>query len=130
MSKLTLDRFYALLTPFMELLEKEMNEETERLFPNSLNKMGIAEGRRGYNEIGFDEGGKRFVRVWQNNGQKSVRYFVEKETGIIFGAKGWKAYNPNHEYGTLETITEWNWGGYYATSKSGKTSMVPKNLRK
>lgn len=118
--------FYALLETFKTTLEKQMNEKAGTV----LNKIGTDHGRRGYNEIGHDDTGKRFVRVWTMDGGKSVRYFVEKDTGIIFGAKGWKAYNPNHEYGTLETITEWDWSGYYAKSLTGKPSLVPKAERK
>lgn len=122
--------FNALLDTFKNTLENQMNTRAEAEFPR-LNEMAKAEGRRGYNEIGHDEGGARFVRIWTDNGgQKSVRYFVEKDTGIIFGAKGWKAYNPVHEYGTLETVNEWDWSDYYAKSLTGKTSLVPKTDRK
>jgi hypothetical protein len=118
------------LIAFMSLLETEMNADIERRLP-TLNESAKKDGRRGYNEIGHDESGKRFIRVWANTGsQKGVRYFVEKETGTIFGAKGWKAYNPNHEYGTLDTITEWDWSDYYAVSKTGKSSLIPKAARR
>lgn len=113
------------LIAFMSLLEIERNS----VVGETLNNLGKQEGRRGYNQIGCDSSGHRFVRVYSDTGQKAVCYFVEKATGIIFGAKGWKAYNPVHQYGTLDTTSEWNWSGYYAKSKTGKNSLVPKTER-
>jgi len=79
------------LTEFMNQLEIAMNS----VAPDSLNALGRDAGRRGYHQIGVDPG-RRFDKVWAYHGQKSVRYFVEKATGIIFGAKSWKAYNQPH----------------------------------
>ena len=58
-----------------------------------------------------------------------VKYFVHKPTGRILGAAGWDAKNFNREYGTLDTINEWYWGGYDAVSKNGKDTLVPKKDR-
>lgn len=119
--------FYTKLAVFMALVEQQRNVNSSE----SLNALGQKEGRRGYHEIGFDEGGSRFVRVWDNTGQKSVIFFVEKDSGIIFGAKSWKAYNPNREFGTLDTINEWDWKKYGdAISLTGKSSLVPKAARR
>lgn len=122
--------FYALLDVFVQRLEKEMNEDIDKRFPGS-NGREILRGRRGYHEIGYDDG-NRFARIVNhaNNGQTFVKYFVEKNTGIIFGAKSFKIYNPNHEYGTLTTLDEYDWGGYYAARKDGKPTLVPKALRR
>lgn len=120
--------FYALLDSFIKLLEKERNERTAAVHPG-LNERALEAGRRGYQHMGFDEG-ERFVRVWKEDGQQGVCYFVEKDTGIIFGAKGWKAFNPNNEYGTLYTINEWAWGEYYAVSKNGLKALTPKWCRR
>ena len=112
-------QFYALLDPFIKLLETERN--------------GIAAGMRRYEHIGYDEG-DRFVKVWRSDtlpiSSRSVSYFVEKRTGIIFGAKGWKAFNPNNEYGTLHTINEWDWSDYYGVSKKGLKTLTPKWCRR
>lgn len=85
-------------------------------------------------EVGVDNIGNhgRFYKIWDQNltgSNRSVRYFVEKSSGIIFGAKSWKAHNPNHQYGTLDTIGDWDWSGYYAAHKEGKPSLVPKTKR-
>lgn len=126
---LTKSEFYALLDVFLKRVETELNEDTAKRH-GILNESAIKDGRRGYHEIGYDEG-QRFVKVWDNNGaQRFVKYFVEKATGIIFGTKSWKAYNPNHTYGDLTTIDEWNWGGYRGESKKGIDSLVPPSMRR
>lgn len=120
------------LAAFCLLLETEMNAETERSFGATgnypgLNAGAIERGFRGYNEIGCDFGG-RFVRVWTANGNdsKSVRYFVEVATGIIYGARGWKAYNPVRAYGSLDTTAAYSWGGYYAVPRDASVpTLVP-----
>lgn len=139
--------FAAKLEAFRDRLEKEMNAETERRhgrkpgedYPG-LNGSAIKNGRRGYHHIGIDKPGPRFIRIYDESGtdipkpphklQKSVRYFVERETGVIFGASGWKAYNPVHQYGTLETLDEYEWGDYYGKRKDGASTIVPKAARR
>lgn len=120
--------FVTKLAAFLALLEREMNEEvkTNHLI---LHENAIKAGRRGYHHIGH-EVGKRFIKVYTEHGQKSVRYFVDRETGVIFGAASWKKYNPNREYGTLDTINEWDWSDYYAVSKQGMGTLVPKDYRR
>ena len=44
----------------------------------------------------------------------SGRYMVEHATGIIYGIKGYGKVHKSHRYGTLDTIHEWQWGGYRA----------------
>jgi len=118
---ITLADFYTMLPVFIQKLADERNEKINREMPT----LGPT-----YHNCGYDEG-SRFVKVWDTqHGQKFVAYFVEKATGTIFGAKGWKMYNPNHEYGTLATMHEWDWSDFYAKHKEGKTSMVPKALRR
>lgn len=118
----------AKLEAFCKLLEDEQNQRASTQYP-SLAADAISKGRRGYVHTGYDEGG-RFWKVWRESGQKSVAYFVERDTGIIFGAKGWKAYNPARAYGTLDTINEWDWSEYYGVSKTGQSTLVPKGERK
>ena len=120
--------FYAKLDVFIQRLQDERNADVAKRHP-SLDESAKKEGRPGYHIMGYDEGG-RFVRVWAESGQKFVCYFVEKDTGVIFGSKGWKAYNPNHEYGTLDTLDEYEWSGYYATRKDGGKTLVPKANRR
>lgn len=121
--------FATKLADFIVRLEMEMNGRIAKVHPILLNS-AIAEGRRTYEEISAEKG-RRFYKVFSYNGsQRSVRYFVERSTGIIFGAASWQKFNPNHEYGTLDTIAEWDWSDYYAKHKQGNPSLVPRHLRK
>lgn len=47
----------------------------------------------------------------------SGKYMVVKETGEIFGIKGYGVIHRGHAYGTLDTIGEWDWSGYAARLK-------------
>lgn len=51
-------------------------------------------------------GGRRFDRVTRSG---IVSYFVDKESWTIYGAKSAAQYNPRREYGTLETVTQFDW---------------------
>lgn len=50
--------------------------------------------------------GRRFDRVATDG---SVSYFVDKQDWRIYGAKSGAQYNPRREYGTLETVTQFDW---------------------
>jgi hypothetical protein len=130
METLTKAEFYMLLDEFIERLEQERNAETEARH-GILHRNAIAAGRRGYTHVSYDEG-QRFVRVTTESGQTSVAYFVEKDTGIIFGASSFKKYNPARQFGTLKTVDDYIWGGYYGIPKGGsyKDTLVPKALRR
>lgn len=38
---------------------------------------------------------------------------VENATGNIYGIKGYGKVHKGHFYGTLDTVRDWYWGGYY-----------------
>jgi hypothetical protein len=42
----------------------------------------------------------------------SGKYMVENATGIIYGIKGYGKVHKGHQFGTLDTIDQWYWGGY------------------
>jgi hypothetical protein len=48
---------------------------------------------------------------------RSARYVIENATGIIYGCKAYGVVHKGHVYGTLNTIEEWNWGGYTAIKR-------------
>ena len=52
---------------------------------------------------------------------RSGRYMVELATGNIYGIKGYGQIHKGHQYGTLDTIDEWEWGGYTATRRAPAT---------
>lgn len=53
--------------------------------------------------------GKKYAKVDVGT---SGKYMVEMDTGRIFGIKAYGVIHRGHQYGTLDTINEWNWGGY------------------
>jgi hypothetical protein len=50
--------------------------------------------------------GRRFDRLAVNDG---VLYFVDISDGKIYGAKSAVQYNPRREYGSLETVAQYDW---------------------
>ena len=50
--------------------------------------------------------GRRFDRILLNG---AVQYFIDHGTMQIYGAKSALQYNPRREYGTLNTVHEYDW---------------------
>ena len=51
---------------------------------------------------GFDPGGKKYIRVWHDNGtQRFVCFFVERATGDVWKAAGWKSPALNFTRGNI-----------------------------
>jgi dsDNA-specific endonuclease/ATPase MutS2 len=55
--------------------------------------------------------GKKYTKI---NVGDSGKYMVVNETGEIFGIKAYGVIHRGHQYGTLDTINQYNWGGYTA----------------
>lgn len=53
--------------------------------------------------------GRKYINVDVGS---SGRYMVTKDTGQIFGCKGYGVIHTGHQYGTLETVGAWWWGEY------------------
>ena len=45
-------------------------------------------------------------------GNMSGKYMIENATGRIFGIKGYGVVHKGHQYGSLDTVSDWYWGGY------------------
>ncbi|MFQ5472044.1 MAG: hypothetical protein ACE5FA_04060 [Dehalococcoidia bacterium] len=54
---------------------------------------------------------RRYTRVDVGD---SGKYMVVNETGEIYGIKGYGVIHPGHQYGTLDTVGHFYWGGYLA----------------
>lgn len=54
--------------------------------------------------------GKKYTKIDVGT---SGKYMVDQD-GNIFGIKAYGVIHFGHQYGTLDTINEWNWGGYTA----------------
>ena len=55
--------------------------------------------------------GRKYANV--DVGQ-SGKYMVELSTGNIYGIKAYGVIHRGHQYGTLDTIYEWDWSDYTA----------------
>jgi hypothetical protein len=53
-----------------------------------------------------------------------VRYFVSRETGVIYGAKSELAPNKRWYFGTLDTAGLWDWSGDHAVPKDAEKAGV------
>jgi len=56
--------------------------------------------------------GRKYSKVDIGN---SGRFMVENETGKIFGIKAYGQVHLGNQYGTMDTIGEWEWKSYYPT---------------
>lgn len=63
----------------------------------------------------FIRPGKRWVKVDVGT---SGKYMVDTD-GTIYGIKAYGVPHPGHRFGTLDTISEWDWSGYAAVRKNG-----------
>lgn len=58
--------------------------------------------------------GQKYIKVDVGT---SGKYMIEKSSGIIFGIKAYGVIHRGHQYGTLGTIGDWDWGGYVGSKK-------------
>lgn len=56
--------------------------------------------------------GRKYVNV---DVGRSGQFMVEQSTGNIFGIKAYGQIHRGHQYGTLDTLNEWDWTQYYPT---------------
>jgi hypothetical protein len=59
--------------------------------------------------------GKRWVKIDVGT---SGTYMVDRD-GTIYGIKGYGVPHLGYQYGTLDTIKEWDWSGYAAVRRNG-----------
>ena len=91
------------------LLEQEQKAAFERDYPGPM----LAVRRDQACNVTI-KSGKKFTRVDVGS---SGKYMVDLETGEIYGIKAYGVVHRGHRYGTLDTIQEWDWSGYYATAR-------------
>lgn len=62
----------------------------------------------------YFETGRKYDKIILRSGANSmIRYFVEKSTGIIYGAKSRHAPNTKWYFGTIYTAEKWHWGDFH-----------------
>jgi hypothetical protein len=66
------------------------------------------------------ETGRKFDKVYvQTDVQKLGRYMIDRNSWIIYGIKSWAQINPRRTYGTLDTVSQYDWSGHVGTPKAG-----------
>ena len=68
--------------------------------------------------------GRRFDRIKCDD---TVRFFIDRHSWEIFGAKSSFQYNPRRTYGTLDVVTQYDWST--ATPRSGTSAERIHNER-
>jgi len=97
------------LEHFRVTFEQQNNERLARLYPNlEPEKVGAEQGYK------FDK-----VFVINQSGQRMGRYMVESRTGAIYGIKSWTQVNKRRQYGTLDTVDQYDWSDFYARPLPG-----------
>jgi hypothetical protein len=90
------------LERFRALVEKETNERLEAQYCGNVGPY-VAQVKIGSKFAKVDVG---------PTCNMSGKYMVDLETGVIYGIKGYGVVHRGHQYGTLETVDLWWWGGY------------------
>lgn len=58
--------------------------------------------------------GKKYTKVDIGG---SGKYMVDLSDGAIYGIKAYGVIHKGHQYGTLDTVDQYDWGGYKAVKK-------------
>lgn len=112
------------IAAFANLLEQHQVEEYKRTYPKTVSQLIVQSCIVKVNHA------RKYVRVDVGTGG---RYMIERDTEKIFGIKAYGVIHRGHQYGTLDTIQDWQWGGYYARPVSQpatqpKTTILRKTL--
>lgn len=86
------------LYAFAELFERHHNERLSRFSPGAP-----------IEEVGIEESGYKFCKVFIDNGSNTGRYMVEVATENIYGVKSWTQVNLRRMYGNLDTVDQFEW---------------------
>ena len=90
---------------FANKVQEDQKKHFEEIYPNTE----IEFWERSYTVK--VKPGRKYTKVDVGS---SGKYMVVNETGEIYGIKGYGVIHKGHYYGTLETMNEWNWGGFHA----------------
>jgi hypothetical protein len=74
--------------------------------------------------VGIDVGRKYdriYIQTYHDGkpNQKMARYFVDRHSWVIYGAKSFTQINERRVYGTLDTVGQYNWAPYYGVPLAG-----------
>lgn len=88
-----------------ELIQSETLERLERDYPNNDPEFLLKSA------LTSVVSGRKYTKIDIFN---SGKYMVVNDTGEIFGIKAYGQIHRGHQYGTLDTISDYYWGGYVA----------------
>lgn len=87
-------------------------------------------GCQDFGESVHIETGRKFDKVYvQTKVQKLGRYMVDRNSWVIYGIKSWAQINPRREYGTLDTIDQYDWSHFYGQPKAGTDAETKASTR-
>ena len=102
------------LERFRKLFEEHNNERKNRLYPELPNDtIGVEEGYK------FDKVFVIHVTSADGKTQRMGRYMVESRSGAIYGIKAWAQVNRRRQYGTLNTVDQYDWSDFYGRPLPG-----------
>jgi len=74
--------------------------------------------------------GRKYDKIYRTeNLGKKCDFMVERSSGKIYGTKSWVMINYRREFGSLDTISEWNWGGRRPSPIPGTPSATEHTAR-
>jgi hypothetical protein len=86
----------------------------------SFVKALVAGGSLGQGDTWAVETGRKFDKVYvQTNVQKIGRYMIDRNSWVVYGIKSWAQINPRRTFGTLDTVSQYDWSGHTGTPKAG-----------
>lgn len=75
----------------------------------------------------YFENGRKYDKIIVDlNDKPNVRYFVDKQTGVIYGAKSPQAPNLSWYFGTLNTAKLWTWGDHHGVPVNDESVRLVK----
>ena len=95
-----------MLTKFEELCAMIETQQRARLVADGMERL-----LDGPHYTGSIKMGRKYCNIDFGG---SGKYMVELATGAIYGIKAYGVIHRGHQYGTLDTIKDWDWSGYTA----------------
>ena len=84
--------------------------------------------------VGVDIGRKYdriYIQTYHNGKplQKMARYFVDRNSWVIYGCKSFHQINERRQFGTLDTVDQYDWVPYQAIPMPGTEAEKLHNAR-
>jgi hypothetical protein len=108
------------LTKFVDRLTKQQSS-TLAGETDVISVFATVESGRRYDKIHIGRVVKHPTKQGETKPSSEVRYFVERETGKIFGAKSSLAPNETRYFGTIYNARKWDWSGPFGVNVSDDT---------